>query len=298
MKQIFLLFVFPALFLSNVRAQTTDQIIALFDRHPVTVSIHDSDNGSIILEALKPAMSIVRQQYRLEREGKYYGKNNMPFYGETYTLAVKVPGGTFMQRAALRPWENDTDYNRVSEGGKYTHSLFSSYQRQLADSVWKRVELDREGSRYVKPIDSDSLIFNTEEAKPDFGLSIDETPGRKQGYMIWAYSDTNALDSAMHIRLRQENRVINVSADSLHFSISPADVDRIIGGIFVVPQIEKTGYIKLLMAGIAAKNKDGKWVLCLLAKSETDGKADKPDKRKKKEKKKEEPENFEPTPIN
>ena len=256
------------------------------------------ENNAFLTDALMPAFSVIRQQYRLEREGQYYGKNNMPFYGESYTLAVKVPGGTFMQRAVLRPWENDADYNRVSEGGKYTHSLFSSYQRQLADSVWKRVELDREGSRYVKPIDDDSLIFNLEEAKPDFGLAIDETPGRKQGYMVWAYSGTNARDSAMHISLRQESRVITVSADSLHYSVSPADVDRIIGGIFVVPQIERTGYIKLLMAGIAAKNKDGKWVLCLLAKSETDGKVEKPDKRKKKEKKKEEPEDFEPTPIN
>lgn len=256
------------------------------------------ENNTILTEALMPALSVIRQQYRLKREGKYYGKNNKPFYGETYTLAVKVPGGTIMQRSVLYPWENDEDYLRVSEGGKYTHSLFWSYQRQLTDSLWKRVELDREGSRYVKPIDGDSLIFNFEEERPDFGLAIDETLGRKQGFMVWAYSTTNASDSAMHISLRQESRVINVSADSLHYSVSPDDADRIIGGIFVVPQIERAGYIKLLMAGIAVKNKEGKWVLCLLAKSDENNKADKSDKRKKKEKKKDESEGFEPTPIN
>lgn len=256
------------------------------------------ENNTILTEALTPALSVIRQQYRLEREGKYYGKNNMPFYGESYTLAVKVPGGTYVQSAALHPWENDADYLRVSEDRKYTHSMFWSFQRQLTDSLWKRVELDREGSQYVKPIDSDSIVFNFEEEKPDFGLPIDETLGRKQGYMVWAYSTTNARDSSMHIILRQESRVINVSADSLHYSVSPDDAERIIGGIFVVPQVEKTGYIKLLMAGIAAKNKEGKWVLCLLAKDDADDKADKYSKKRKKEKKKDKPEYFEPTPIN
>lgn len=298
MKQINLLFLLSTLSISNSIAQTTDQIIALFDRHPVTVSIQNSDNGPIIVEAVKPAVSIVRQQYRLERDGKYYGKNNKLFYGESYTLAVKVPEGTFMQRAVLFPWEKDADYVRVSDGGKYTHSLFWSYQRQLTDSVWKRVELDREGSQYVKPIDDDSLVFNFMDEKPDFGLTVDKSPGRKLGYMVWAYSDTNVRDSSMHISLRQESRAINVYSDSLHYSLSPDDADRIIGGIFVVPQVEKAGYIKLLMAGIAAKNKEGKWVLCLLAKSDKNAKAEKPDKRKKKEKKKDEFEDFEPTPIN
>lgn len=297
MKQKFLIYLFSALSISNVRAQTTDQIIALFDRHPITVNIQDSDNGSIFIEAVKPFVSIIRQQYRLEREGKYYGKNNMPFYGETYTLAVKVPGGTFMQRSVLHPWENDADYQRVSEGGKYTHSLFWSYQRQLRDSVWKRVELDRKGSRYVKPIDNDSLIFNFKEEKPDFGLVIDKALGRKQGYMIWAYSKTNARDSAMHIGFQQEGLVINVSVDNLYHSVNPDNVDRIIGGIFVVPQVEKAGYIKLLMAGIAAKNKEGKWVLCLLGKRDENDKVDNSDKRKEKEEKKNDPEGLDSTPI-
>ena len=46
------------------------------------------------MRAIKPELSVVRQQYRLERNGEYFGKNNKPFYGESYSLAIKVSGGT------------------------------------------------------------------------------------------------------------------------------------------------------------------------------------------------------------
>ena len=65
-------------------------------------------------DALAPELSIIRQQYRLERNGETYGKNGKSFYGETYTLAIKVAGGLYVSGHAIEPWRNDADYERVN----------------------------------------------------------------------------------------------------------------------------------------------------------------------------------------
>jgi len=265
-----------------------------------------ASDSSIISEAVAPALTIIRQQYRLERGGKYYGKNKRPFYGETYTLGVKVSGGTIMQRGVVIPWENDAAFHRVKQGGKYKPAIYWSLQKSLSDSIWKTVELEL-GTQYVSPIDKDSLLFRHADAMSDFGLPTDETSGPKKGYMVWAYTNSEVNDSTMQVSLRQVSHSVEDSTDSIYYSVSPKDADKVIGGIFVIPSIERVGYIKLQMAGVAVKNKEGKWVLCLLTKK-TDGnvKTEEVEKKDKKQrKKKDEPKSkqeevvdeFEPTPI-
>ena len=50
--------------------------------------------------------------------------------------------------------------------------------------------------------------------------------------------------------------------------MKPSDCEKVIGGLFVVPVIERAGYIKLQMVGIAAKDQEGNWSLHLLTKGE------------------------------
>lgn len=263
-------------------------------------------HNTIISDAVAPALTIIRQQYRLERGGEYYGKNKRPFYGETYTLGIKVSGGTVIQRGVVIPWENDQDYHRVKQGGKYKPAFYWSLQKSLSDSIWKTVELEL-GTQYVSPIDRDSLLFRHADAMSDFGLPIDETSGKKKGFIVWAYSNTNIQDSAMQVSLRQVSHQIETSADSVYYSVSPKDAEKIIGGIFVVPVIERTGYIKLQMVGIASKNKEGNWRLYTLTKQNSEPIKINEQSKKEKGKRKKDIEreaksedtvdDFEPTPI-
>ena len=179
-------------------------------------------------------------------------------------------------------------------------------QKSLSDSIWKTVELEL-GSQYVSPIDRDSLLFRHADAMSDFGLPIDETPGKKKGYLVWAYSNTNKQDSTMHVSLRQVSHQIETSADSVYYSVNPKEAEKIIGGIFVVPVIERAGYIKLQMVGIASQNKEGNWKLYTLTKQASDPtKTNEPSKKEKGKRKKgiereakseETVDDFEPTPI-
>ncbi len=264
------------------------------------------ENSTIINDALAPALSVIRQQYRLERGGDYYGKSNRPYYGETYTLGIKVSGGTILQRGVIVPWESDDDYQRVNKDNKYKAEWYKTLQRSLQDSIWQAVELEL-GTQYVSSFNSDNTLYIHTDAMSDFGLPTDETPGKKHGYLVWAYTSSSVQDSTIRVNLRQSSYQVDATPDSTTISLTPSDADKVIGGLFVVPIIERAGYIKLLMAGVAAKKSDGSWYLQLLTKetetltkmeSKSKGKAKrKKDKEQMKQKDVNATDDSEPTPI-
>ncbi len=258
------LFLFCSLAVACVKAQTTDQIIALFERHPVSES-GQIETRTLLTEAVTPALSIIRQQYRLESNGEFYGRNGKLYFGETYTLGVKVSNATILQRSVLFPWENNADYIRVSAGGKYKAVNFYSMQRPLNSNEWNTVYFDFENLTKVKS--SDSLLVESLDKINDFGLPIDETEGYKKGFMIWAYSTTNLLDSAMNVELMQNGFSIEVKNEEKTVNVSPARPESVLGGVFVVPVVERAGYIKVLLVGVAARDSSNTWKLELFTRS-------------------------------
>ncbi len=256
--------------------------------------------SEVINNAVFSELSIIRQQYRLERDGDYYGKNNEPYYGETYSLSIKVTGGMYLLEDVVEPWKRDADYQRVNASKNYKPVWFWSYQRALSDSIYKAVELEL-GTRYTTPVNKEKSLYWHEDAKSDFGLSVDNTLGYKSGVMLWAYSDTGVRDSAMVVKLRQTSFKLDVKADSTLVAMSPNEPEKIIGGLYVVPKYERGGRVLYMLAGIAVRTNDSKWALQTLATEPTkNGDAaapsDKSDK-KKKGKQSESTDSINPTPI-
>lgn len=260
---------------------------------------------SIIAEILSPDLHLIRQQYRLERKGKTYGKSHKPYYGETYSLGIKVSGGMYVTNSVIEPWNGDADYERVNADGKYKPEYFWTYQRHLNDSVYKAVELDF-GTSYISAVNADKSLWLHQDLQSDFGLSIDNSLGEKKGYMLWAYSKTNAQDSAMVVELRQSVLKTVVKADSTLAPMSPNDDGKLIGGLFVVPKYEKGGVVKMLLAGVAVKSEAAKWSLQLFANNHvgkevapipTTESTTKPEKSEKKKKQEKQEDSSEPTPT-
>lgn len=217
----------------------------------------------ILTEAISSELSIIRQQYRLERNGETYGKNGKSFYGETYTLAIKVAGGLYVSGHAIEPWRNDADYERVNVDKKYKPDYFWCYQRALKDSVYKPIELEI-GTEFLQPVNTGKSLWKHQDKMSDFGLSEDITLGKKTGYMLWAYASPDIQDSAMVVNLRQNTIVVDVKADSTLQEVSPKEVEKVIGGLFVVPKYEGRGRVQFWLAGVAVKVGKAKWALQLL----------------------------------
>lgn len=259
---------------------------------------------NMVKEALSPDLYIIRQQYRLERKGKTYGKSHKPYYGETYSLGIKVSGGMYVTNAAIEPWKGDVDYERVNADGKYKPEYFWTYQRHLNDSVYKAVELDF-GTSYISAVNADKSLWLHQDLQSDFGLAADNSLGEKKGYMLWAYANTDVQDSAMVVELRQSVYKTDVKADSTFVPMLPTNESKLIGGLFVVPKYEKGGVVKMMLAGVAVKNDASKWSLQLLVCNQKSNEvvlnptesSTKPEKSEKKKKQEMQEDSSEPTPT-
>lgn len=224
-----------------------------------------ANSSSVEMQAITPELSVIRQQYRLERNGSYFGKNNMPFYGESYSLAIKVSGGTYFTSDVVEPWKIDTDYARDNASGNYKPSIYWTYQRPINEAKYKAVNLEiKDESEYVKPVNAEKSLYLHTDAINDFGLSIDNTTGNKKGTMIWTYSKTDIQDSAMAVVFQQSSFTIEAKEDSSLIEMTPASPEKIIGGIFVTPKIEKGGRVQYLLSGVAVRSKSNGWSLQLL----------------------------------
>lgn len=246
----------------TINAQSSFSIKDLLGQHEGQTVANSS---SVEMQAITPELSVIRQQYRLERNGSYYGKNNLPFYGESYSLAVKVSGGTYLTSDAVEPWGIDTDYARDNASGNYKPSIYWTYQRPINETKYKAVNLEiKDESEFVKPVNAEKSLYLHTDAINDFGLSIDNTTGNKKGTMIWVYSKTDIQDSAMAVVFQQSSFTIEAKEDSSLVEMTPTTPEKIIGGIFVTPKIEKGGRVQYLLSGVAVRNQSNGWSLQLL----------------------------------
>lgn len=243
-----------------------------FDVNKAFEALKQAEKGNSIVETtVVPDLSIVRQQYRLERNGEYFGRNHNPHYGETYSLAVKVSGGTLFLQDVVEPWKRDADYARDNASGKYSPSLYWTYQRPLDGGEYKSVNFEiTEDNGYVKPLNQGKSLYIHSDVVGDFGLSIDNVPGEKQGFMLWAYSPTNVPDSAMTVDILQSPFTVVASADSSLVKMTPNAPERIIGGIFVTPKYERGGRVQFILSGVAVRDDSDGWCLQLLCAGNKD----------------------------
>ncbi|MBQ5913247.1 MAG: hypothetical protein IIW93_09175 [Bacteroidaceae bacterium] len=246
----------------NTNAQSTFKLKDLISQQQGLAAKTDP---SAELQAILPEMSIIRQQYRLERNDEFFGKNNKPYYGESYSLAIKVSGGTIFLSDVIEPWKGDSDYARDNASGNYNTSLYWTYQRSINDANYNSIDLEIKGeSDYVRPLNADKTLYMHTDAISDFGLSIDKETGSKKGYMIWAYTKSEISDSAMVVDIRQSQHSVEAIADSALVTMNPSTPEKIIGGIYVTPKFERGGRVQYLLSGVAVRNKSNGWDLQLL----------------------------------
>lgn len=222
--------------------------------------------SSLVVNAVSEELTIIRQQYRLARDGKTYGKNNRPYYGETYSLGIKISNGMILPISVIEPWRDDADYKRLNTSGQYKPERFWTYQRPIAKAEYSVVDLEF-GTDYLHPMKGNEALYMHEEKRGDFGLPIDDTPGEKAGYMVWVSTNTNLQDSAMAVTIKHSSMKMIASEDSAHIELNANDAGKLLGGLFVVPKYERGGKIQLQIVGVAVPSDNNKkWELSLLTK--------------------------------
>lgn len=224
----------------------------------VKTSLVESD---LVFKAVAPALKIIKQQYRLKKDGDFFGRNNKPHFGESFSLGVKVSGGTILQNEVLYPWVNDKDYKDVNEAGKYTPVLYDSYHKSIVGGDYEKVDFEL-NTPYVKSVGKDSLLYIHSDVYSDFGLNMDTASGEKCGYMLWVYETDGKCDykvEALNLQASVESTVIPMKISS---------PSKVLGGVYVIPVNERPGTISFYLVGVASTCNNKDWSLKLLTKDD------------------------------
>lgn len=228
---------------------------------PVVIS-GDEDLEQLIVKAISPTLRVVKQQYRLKKDGDFFGSNNQPHFGESFSLAVKIAGGTILQNEVMFPWSNDKDYMDANESGKYTPVLYTSYQKPVTGGEYEKVDFELD-TPYVKPVGADSLLYIHSDVYSDFGLSMDTVSGDKNGYMLWVYETDGNLGYYVEVFS------LKASVDSTVISMKAPDSSVILGGVYVIPVNERPGTLSFHVVGVASTYNEKDWSLKLLTKGDS-----------------------------
>lgn len=224
----------------------------------VKTSLVESD---LVFKAVAPALKIVKQQYRLKKDGDFFGRNNKPHFGESFSLGVKVAGGTILQNEVLYPWLNDKDYKDVNEAGKYTPVLYESYQKSVIGGDYEKVDFEL-NTPYVKPVGKDSLLYIHSDVYSDFGLNMDTASGEKNGYMLWVYETDGKCDYKVEVLNLQ------ASVEATVIPMKTSSPSKVLGGVYVIPVKERPGTISFYLVGVASTCNNKDWSLKLLTKDD------------------------------
>ena len=213
----------------------------------------------IVYQAVSPALKVVTQQYKLGKDGKYYGSNNNPYFGESVSLAVKIAGGTIMQNKVVYPWNFDKNFKTYSE--THTPAYHATLQASLNGEAPEGVNFEL-GTPYVKPVGENALLYSHSDMYSDFGLTVDTVAGEKKGYMLWIYKGTDQYEHTV------EMLDVTATADSTVIAMNPVHPENLLGGLYVVPVNERPGTISFHLVGVASTKNDVDWSLQMFTKEE------------------------------
>lgn len=243
---------------SKYIAEPTKDATDTVSNSVVKTSIVES---ALVFQTVAPALKVVKQQYRLKKDGDFFGRNNKPHFGESFSLAVKVAGGTVLQNEVLYPWANDADYKDANESGKYSPVLYDSYVKPVTGGEYEKVDFELD-TPYVKQVGKDSLLYIHSDVYSDFGLNMDTSSGEKSGYMLWVYESDGKCD------YKVESLNLKASVDSTVIPMKTSNKSAILGGVYVIPVIERPGTISFYLVGVASTCNNKDWSLKLLTKGD------------------------------
>ena len=229
----------------NIFALTT--FAQLFERFPI------SNNQQLIEDAVKDGLFIVRQAYKLQDrtadEPAYYGWNNKPFFGETFSIGVKIPEGYYINDKAINPWDYDSNFERfISNNPQYDPVFSETKYRELADTACIELPFEMQSYKEIK----EKCLYEINDALFDGkGFEVKSTDEKNEGWLVWVVTDkpiTELNDSTVALITYRKELTFQPEVNSYEIE-SPSFEKNIIGGIYIVPKVTEIGKITFLLTG-------------------------------------------------
>lgn len=233
----------------------------------LTPSTQMSSSNNLIIKAIETSVLIIKQQYRLEKDGSWWGKDNRDFFGETISLGIKVSGGMLFTGQVQYPWKYDSNFGDVDRS--YKPYTYESFVKNFNTESFEKANLEL-GTSYVRTVGvldngkSTLEVFCHDDSRATFGLPIadkSELGETVSGYLVWVYNGNNMP------RMEVQNYELNLNDDistKLHINNS----NSLLGGFLVTAAFQQGGRIQFQVAGVAVREPSTKeeWTLVTLMK--------------------------------
>lgn len=206
--------------------------------------------------AIKNGLFIIKQDYCLaDSAGNLYGRNNAEYFGSIVSLGVVADNGYLMQDKAVSPQNYDANYSDYRD---YSVVFRKTRYRTLDNYEFYSMPFDKEK---IDTVVAGSSYYMKDNVMGVTGFSMDATFGEKDGWLVWAVSDSLGIDN-INVELisyktkktfRENEDVVEIDA--------PMTRKNVLGGIFVCPEVKEIGIIQYKLTGILCPQ-DDKWVIC------------------------------------
>lgn len=219
-------------------------------------------SNDLLDRAIKNGIVVLRQDYQIlnEDDEPVGNKAGMNCYGRTYTCGVRVGGNQFLvTRDFIAPWSDESIVKSEKRRPEVSYSGFLT----LNTIEFEQFDCDVEDA--AEQIANHLYEVGGSEAE---GFGIDEEAGKKKGYAVWLKcTANNNIDTPTGLSLEYVPFSITTKETAFVYEIPTQPRGNILGGVFIVPTIDKIGSIELKVNGMFEK-RGGVWKFISLGKTD------------------------------
>ena len=240
-----------------------------FGRFKRAAKVHQSTpEHEMISKIAKDGAFIFSQSYQLEDSvGKFFGLSGNKEFGSENTLAIKVKNGYLIYDIARVPWDYNPRFTKFKK--RYTPVLFPSQYAELnAEARYDSIFYKNEGLVTIYPeqlygMKSD-IFFND-------GFSVAHHVGNSDGFLIWYIQPSDMdMNTTTNLDIVVIPEKIEISDDrSKEYQVSYPQVNgKIMGGLYIVPEISSVGRLDFIINGILIGSQDDWKLVCPFTNTE------------------------------
>lgn len=233
-----------------------------------TLNLSVGANQQLLENAVEDGLIIVRRYYQLQDVSvappANYGWNNQPYFGDSWSLAVKTSGGYLLADAAVHPWTYDGKFEQYRNQTRYRPVYLKSEYRQTDTTAYLPIAIPDS----VVAVSAGRLYRVADSVFGNRGFVLDHEAGAKDGWLIWVVSRVPvADDAAQPFSLVVHRSELTFTDAQSQYEVRTLSTERVIlGGIYVLPQVTGVGQIIVKLSGVLHKEND-KWHVVKLTTS-------------------------------
>lgn len=220
-----------------------------------------SSNNQLIEDAVRDGILIVRSCYQLQDTTRttptFFGRNNMSYFGETFSPAIKSREGYYMGDKASHPWAYDARFEEYNQSSQYAPVRSVRAYRLLDDTTYRSLPYNDDSMREV----SARRVYQMQDTVfQQKGFRVDNDNGTKKGWMVWLVAERpleEQHNQSVSFQISRAELTFEQGTDFYDVK-EPTTSKTLLGGYFLMHAATDVGQLEFYLSGIL-HHKDGKW---------------------------------------